>query len=148
VREYYQHTPAVVSISVRDVQKTCAHTLKGDRELGYGWLSSGSGRRILGNQLGHDGRKLRTLAPPVGDAFVLQINRGRVGAGIVGADDLDRTAIAGAVLLNNHDTIIGLLGGANARQTNHHHGDTVPFKFQCSVRVLLGLQAARTHQAK
>ena len=75
------------------------------------------------------GESLRSLAAPVGDPLVLQVDRGRVGAGIVGADDLNGAAVAGAVFFDNHDPVIGLLGGANARQTNHNHGDTVPFEF-------------------
>ena len=37
-------------------------------------------------------------AAPVGDPVVLQVDRGRVGARIVGADDLNGAAVAGAVL--------------------------------------------------
>ena len=66
---------------------------------------------------------------------MLQVDGGGVGAGVVGADDFDGAAIAGAVLFDDHDTVVGLLGGANARQTNHYHGDTVPFKMQSSVAV-------------
>jgi hypothetical protein len=65
---------------------------------------------------------------------VLQVDGGGAGAGVIGADDLDRTAIAGAVLLNDHDAVVGLLAGANARQTNHYHGDTVPFKSSALLR--------------
>jgi hypothetical protein len=107
--------------------------------LRYGRLCRNGGRRSLRNQLGDDRGKLRSHAAPIGDALVLQVNRGRVSAGIVGADDLDRTAVPGAVLLDNHDTIIGLLGGANTRQTNHHHGDTVPFK-SCALLRSLGVR--------
>jgi hypothetical protein len=51
-----------------------------------------------------------------------------VGAGIVCTHNFDRSAITGAIFFNDNDTIIRLLGGANARQTNHDHGDTFPFK--------------------
>src|SRR5215831_20212033 len=93
-----------------------------------GWLGSRSLRRELLHQLRHCWRKLGAHAAPVSDAIVLQVDRCGVRTRIVGADDLDRAAIAGAVLLNHYDTVVGLLAGANARQTNHHHGDTVPFK--------------------
>src|SRR5579871_3003374 len=93
-----------------------------------------SGRGMLLDQLGHGGRKLGADATPVADALVLQIDRGWVGAGVVGAHHFNRPAVAGAVLLNNHDAIVGLLAGAKTRQTNHDHGVTVPFKIQCLVR--------------
>jgi len=83
---------------------------------------------MLLHDLGHRGRKLRAHATPVADAFMLQFNRSGAGAGIVGPHYFNRTAIAGAVLLNHNDAVVGLLAGANARQTNHDHGDTVPFK--------------------
>ena len=103
--------------------------------------------RMLGNQLGHDRRKLRAHALPVADPLLLQVDRGWAGAGIVGAHHFDGTAIAGAVLLNDNDTIIGLLAGAKARQTNHDHGDSVPFRFRCfSCR--LGLSAWLVPEAR
>ena len=39
-----------------------------------------------------------------------------------------RAAVAGAVLLDDHDPIVGLFRGANTRQTNHYHGDTGSFQ--------------------
>src|SRR5208282_4563578 len=103
--------------------------------LGDGRLGCRGSCRVLGHQLFHGGRKPGADAAPVGDALVLQVDRGRVGAGVVGADHLDGTAVAGAVLLDDHDTVVGLLAGAKSRQTNHYHGDTVPFRFLCSVAV-------------
>src|SRR6185437_4282235 len=81
------------------------------------------------DQLGHPVRELSPDAAPVGDAVVLQVHRGRVRPRIVSADDLDGTAVAGAVLLNDHDTVVGLLFGANTRQANHDHEVSVPFKY-------------------
>src|ERR1700722_17082487 len=95
---------------------------------------SGLGR-VLGEDLLDDGRKLRADRLPVSDAVVLQVHGHGVGAGIVGADHLDGAAIAGAILFDAHNAVVGLLAGAKTRQTNHHHGDTVPFKFLCSVAV-------------
>ena len=86
----------------------------------------------LRHQLCHAIGELRALADPVLDALMLQRDSGRVGAGIVGAHDFDRTPVASAILLNNYDTVIRLLGGANARQTNHDHGDTLPFKLRAN----------------
>src|SRR5580698_6883447 len=90
----------------------------------------GSGSRELLDQLGDAVGHLGALADPVLDALMLEGNGGWVGAGIVGADNFDRTAIAGAILLDHDNTVIRLLGGANARQTNHNHGDAFPFSFQ------------------
>src|ERR1035437_10055611 len=85
-----------------------AHTATGEEqktESGHGGFCNR--RRVLGHQLRDDRGQLRAHAAPVGDALVLQIHRGRLGARVVGADDLDRTAVAGAVLLDDHATVVG-----------------------------------------
>ena len=53
------------------------------------------------------------------DPVAFEIDGGGVGAGIVGAYDFERTAIAGLPLLDHHDTVVRLLTGAEARKTNH-----------------------------
>jgi hypothetical protein len=90
-----------------------------------------------GNNLFDGGSELSANAAPVGDAVVLELDGGRVGAGVVGSHYLNGAAIAGAVLFDDHDAVVRLLAGANARQANHNHGDTVPFSFN-SVAVIRG----------
>ena len=53
------------------------------------------------------------------DAFTLEVEVGRSGAGIVGADDLNSTAIAGAVLLDDDDAVEGLFTRTHAGEANH-----------------------------
>ena len=65
--------------------------------------------------------ELSTLADPVVDAVTLEVDGGGVGAGVVGADNFDRTAIAGTVFFNNNDAVVGLFTRSNARQTDHQH---------------------------
>ena len=60
---------------------------------------------------------------------MLQVDAGGVSAGIVGAHNFDGAAIAGAVLLNHDNAVIRLLAGAETRQTNHNHDESVPFEF-------------------
>ena len=50
--------------------------------------------------------------------------RGR-GAGIVDAYDLDGAAVAGAILFDDNDAVVGLLACAYARQTNHQHSGSL-----------------------
>jgi len=116
-------------------------------ELGCDRIRNHSRRRIFGYQLFKNRSKLRTDTAPIGDAIIIEHHRSRVGTRVVGTDDLNRTAIAGAVLFNDHDTIIGLLASAKTRQTNHHHGDTVPFEIQCSVAALRELPGWRSLQS-
>ena len=96
-------------------------------------------RRCLRQQLANAIGQLGSIAGPVVDAVALQINRRRVGARIVRSYNFDRTAIAGAVLFDNHNTIVRLLTRSNARQTDHQHweclselvfvgGMTAPFR--------------------
>jgi hypothetical protein len=88
---------------------------------GKNWLSCRSDRRL--EQLGNGDRELGTFAGPVVDALALDVDGGGAGAGVVGANHLDRATVAGAVLLNDNDTVIRLLAGAKARQSNHQHGE-------------------------
>ena len=76
---------------------------------------------MLGQELADGLGELSAFASPIVDAVALEVHGGGLGTGIVGADHFDRTAVAGAILLDNDDAIVGLLTGANARQTNHQH---------------------------
>ena len=62
-------------------------------EIGLGGDGCGGGNRF--DQLGDALGELCALADPVVDAVALEIEGSGVGAGIVGAYNLDRTAIAG-----------------------------------------------------
>jgi hypothetical protein len=62
-----------------------------------------------------------TIAYPVVDSVALEVECCGGGAGVVGSDDFDGSAVASSVLLNDNDTVMGLLAGAYARQTNHQH---------------------------
>lgn len=85
-------------------------------------LSSGiKGGLVLGEELANGLGELSSLAGPVVDAIALEVNGGGLGAGVVGTDNFDRTAVAGAIFFDDNDAIMGLLTGANARQTNHQH---------------------------
>ncbi len=46
---------------------------------------------------------------------MLEVHAGRIGAGVVGADNFDGAAIAGAVLLDNNDAVVGLLARSYTR---------------------------------
>jgi hypothetical protein len=65
--------------------------------------------------------QLRAIANPIVDAVALQIDCRWVGAGIVCAHYFNGPAIAGAILFDNNDAIVGLLTRSNARQTDHQH---------------------------
>jgi len=82
--------------------------------------SSGCGWRDL-NQLGNAVGELCSLAGPIINALLLQLEGGRAGAGIVGAHNLNGAAIARAILLNYDYSIVRLLTRTKARQTNHQH---------------------------
>ncbi len=69
-------------------------------------------RRVLGDELFEGRRELSTLAAPIGDPLVLEIDRGGAGARIIGANNFDGAAVAGAVLFDDDNPIIGLLAGA------------------------------------
>ena len=70
---------------------------------------------MLRNQFANSLGNLSAFGFPVVNAVALQVDRGWVGAGVVGADYFDGTAIAGAVFLNDHDTVMRLLAGARWR---------------------------------
>ncbi len=76
---------------------------------------------MLGKELANGLGELGAFAGPVVDAVALEVHGGGLGAGVVGADHLDRAAIPGTILFDDNDAIVGLLTGANARQTNHQH---------------------------
>ena len=80
-------------------------------------FSSRRGGEELGDAVGD----LGTIAGPVVDAVALEDDRGGLGAGVVGSDHFDGTTVAGAILFDDNDAVMGLLTGANARQTNHQH---------------------------
>ncbi len=65
--------------------------------------------------------ELSAIAGPVIDALALVIDGRRVGAGVIGAYNFDRTAVAGAILFDNNDAIVGLFARADARQMYHLH---------------------------
>ena len=96
---------------------------KYEPELSYG----SGGRGWLGQQFAYTIGELCAFRHPVINPLALQFHASWVGAGIVSTHHFDRTPIASAILFDDNDTVIRLLGGANARQTNHDHGDTFPF---------------------
>ena len=57
---------------------------------------SAAGAGVFGDQFVDPGGELSADAAPVGDAIVLEQDAGGVGAGIVGTDDLNAAAVAGA----------------------------------------------------
>ena len=75
----------------------------------------GSGNRWPADTVRQPG----SVAGPIVDAVTLEVYGCGICTRIIGADDFDRTAVTGAVLFNNNDAIVGLLAGANARQTDH-----------------------------
>ena len=86
----------------------------------------GSGNLVIGNwslgeELADAVGELRSVASPVVDTVALEQDGGRSGARVVGSDDLDGTAVAGAVFLNDDNAVVGLLARSNARQTDHQH---------------------------
>ena len=68
-----------------------------------------------------EGAHAGAVADPVIDAVALQLQRGRRSARIIGPDDLNRAAVAGAVLFDDNNAVVGLFAGADARQTDHQH---------------------------
>ena len=78
-------------------------------------------RRSSCKQLADAIRKLRSIACPIGDTVTLQVYGRGIGAGIIGANNFNRTTVACAVLLDNNDAVVGLLTRSNARQTDHQH---------------------------
>jgi hypothetical protein len=82
-------------------------------------LGADGGLNVLGDELGNGLRELRALAGPVVDAVALEGDGGGLGAGVVGTNHFDGATVTGAVLFDDDDTIVGLLAGANAGETNH-----------------------------
>src|SRR6185312_10646975 len=68
-------------------------------------VTSGSSRFRWGwdlsEQLFYSIRQPCAIADPVLDAIALEVESGGIGAGVVGADNFDRTPIAGTVLFNH-----------------------------------------------
>ncbi len=93
--------------------------------LGSGCGFGRSRNRYFGEQTADGIGELRTFGVPVLNAIVLEIDGGGVGTRVVGPDDLDRTTVAGAILLDNNDAVLGLLAGAYARQANHQHWENL-----------------------
>ena len=73
------------------------------------------GGRVPGKDFSDGFRELGTITSPIGDAVVLQIHGGRSGAGVVGTYDFHGAAIAGAVLFDDNDAVVGLLARSNTR---------------------------------
>jgi hypothetical protein len=92
--------------------------LYGGSDLWFGYRDYGL---MLDEEFSYCLRELCALGGPIIHAVALNIDAGGVGAGIVGAHYFDRAAVTSAVLFDNNDAIMGLLTGANARQTNHQH---------------------------
>src|ERR1700733_13183326 len=69
----------------------CSRVLNLVRNSGRDFCSWLRGRSywVVGDDLLHSRRELRALAAPVGDPIMLQVDAGRVSAGIVGAHNLD-----------------------------------------------------------
>jgi hypothetical protein len=91
------------------------------RRNSLGFNSCNGGGLMLGEEFANGLGELGSLSGPVIDAVALEVDACGIGAGIVGTDHFDGTAIAGAVLFDDNDAVMGLLTGANARQTNHQH---------------------------
>ena len=94
-------------------------------------LNRSKGDLVLGEEFADRFGELSAFTSPVVDAITFEIDGSGFGAGIIGADYLDRTAIAGAILFNDNDAVVGLLTGANARQTNHQHRVDPLKKLEC-----------------
>jgi hypothetical protein len=61
---------------------------------------------------------LRTLAQPVVHAGQINVETLGLGAGIVGADGLDRIAITTRTGFGDNHAVMRLMGGANAGETD------------------------------
>jgi len=86
---------------------------------------------VLGEELPDGLGELCAFTGPVVDAIALEVNGSGFGAGVVGTDHFDRAAIAGAIFFDDNDAVVGLLTGANARQTNHQHRVDPLKKLEC-----------------
>jgi hypothetical protein len=106
--------------SKQQLRKIQLKTLAPDTTIVLCGRDSFWGRR-LGEQFAYRLREAGSLAGPVFDAVALQLDGGGVGAGVIGAHHFDGAAVAGAVLLNDNDAIVGLLARSNAREADHQH---------------------------
>jgi hypothetical protein len=100
--------------------------ISGDRSALYGNSGNSDSDRLddsrgLREQFSDAVGELGAVAGPVVNAIALEGDGRGVRAGIVGSDDFDRAAIAGAVLFDHNDAVVGLLPRSNARETNHQH---------------------------
>src|SRR6185312_9999816 len=99
----------------------------GDRKPGYLitdallCCSCRGGCRRLAQKLPEAIGKPGAVPDPVVDAVALQLKRGRRRTRIIGAHNLDGAAVAGTILFDDDNAVMGLLTGANARQANHQH---------------------------
>jgi hypothetical protein len=114
------------------IERTTGHA----RWLLYGgnwfWFRLCDDCFVLGEELANGLGELGAFAGPVVDAIALEVDGGGFSAGVVGTDHFDRTAIAGAIFFDDNDAVVGLLTGANARQTNHQHrGRSSQKSFEC-----------------
>ena len=87
--------------------------------LGCGGRLSGGGG--LGEQFANGLGETSALAGPIVNAIALEIDACGGGAGIVGAYNFYGTAVAGTVLFDHNDAVMGLFARSNTRQTNHQH---------------------------
>jgi len=98
------------------------------------------GRGRVLDELRHDVRHLGANAGPVVDTIALEANRCRFRTRVVGTNHFDGAAIAGAVLFDHNDAVVGLLTRSNARQTNHDH--LVTSSLTNNVLVMAGAQGS------
>ncbi len=76
---------------------------------------------MLFEQLSDRLGELSSFRSPVINAIMLYLDRGGLGARVVRAHNFNGTAIARAIFFDDNDAVVGLLAGANARQTDHQH---------------------------
>jgi hypothetical protein len=89
--------------------------------------NGGGGFLVVLEQLGDTIGELRSIAGPMRNAVLLQQDARGIGTRVIRSYHLDRTAIARAVLLDHHNSVIRLLARSKTRQTNHQHRIFLPF---------------------
>ena len=62
---------------------------------------------------------VRHATTRIDNPIALEVQAGRAGTGVIGADNFQGAAVAGPLFINHNDAVIRLLGRTNARQTNH-----------------------------